>query len=75
MVKINLKIKLNARDTTEVITKLRKTRLLGLFRVFISPDSPNSMRIKLLQEKWQNLQSDIDREKQERRVSLEDRVI
>ena len=38
-------------------------------------DSPNSMRIKLLQEKWQNLQSDIDREKHERRITLEERVL
>jgi len=32
------------------------------------------MRIKLLQEKWSNIQTDIDREKRDRRGLLEERI-
>lgn len=37
-------------------------------------DSPNRVRIKLLSDKWQNIQQNIDREKQDRRDILEDRL-
>lgn len=41
---------------------------------FIHIDSPNRTRIKVLSDKWQHIQHNIDREKQERRDILEDRL-
>lgn len=44
--------------------------------MFIEPslESPNRMRIKVLSDKWQNIQHNIDKEKQDRRDVLEDRL-
>ncbi len=47
---------------------------MSLFSLYKLEDSPSKARIKHLSDKWNNVQSGIEREKQEKRGALEDRL-